>query len=123
VTGWIDAAISWLRSWWRSGGDPVVPDTAIGVDSAGARGNAATHWSAKNPTAEALRGGQSPGLGLASGFDLDLGVMRPDLTLATFASYGIPGRVAATTPEYPGSPGSLLVALQAGDARSDRRWP
>ena len=50
------------------------------------------------------------------GLDLDLGLMRPDLSLTALATAGIAGPAALAPPEQVGASASLLFALPGDEA-------
>jgi hypothetical protein len=90
------------------------PDSSLGFGSRGDQaGLVAAHPSGSSPALDALRGGQSQGPGMASGRELELGVMRPALALTALATSGIPERVAQAPPDLPGAETSFIVALRA----------
>jgi hypothetical protein len=110
-----DASLGWLDD--RRAGLPglFAPDFSAGFAAAEEFvGTIAVHRSGASPTLDALLGGQAQGLGMSAGSDLELGVMRPALTLSSLATAGIPGPFALAPPEMPGGP-SLRVALRAED--------
>jgi hypothetical protein len=95
--------------------DLLLPDALVGFGSTVEAGPIAIHQSGSSPTLDALRGGQSAGLGMWAGLDLDAGVMRPDLTLTALATAGIPGPIALVSPDHAGAGGSFVLALQSGE--------
>jgi hypothetical protein len=112
----VDAAMGWLARCGAFLRDLLIPDYSAGV-AAGDEfvGTIAVDAGGGRPALEALRGGQSQGLGLSAGLDLDLGVMRPALTLAALATSGVPERAALAPPEIPGGEPSFLLSLSAED--------
>jgi len=87
--------------------------TMCSGSSSSPAGIIAVHAGRSSPTLEALRGGQSQGLGVFAAMDLDLGMMRPALTLTALATSGVPGPVALAPPERFGGGASMLVASAA----------
>jgi hypothetical protein len=112
----VDAGLGWLGRCWAGLRELLTPDFSAGVAAAGEFvGMIAVHGSGSSPTLEALVGGQSQGLGISAGRELDLGVMRPALALTSLSTAGIPGPVALAPPELPGGEPSLIVAARAED--------
>jgi hypothetical protein len=112
--GGIDPAFAWLGCF--LGGlmaDVLFPDSSVGCGYARDQaGTVARSQGGTNPALDALRGGQSPGLGILAGRELDLGLMRPALSLAALSTSGIPGPAALAAPEIPGEGALRIFALR-----------
>ncbi len=122
LLGAIDAAMGWLGRCAAALAGLLFPDSSAGVASAEEFvGTIARDPLGRSPALEALRGGQSQGNGLLAGFELEVGVMRPALTLAALATSGIPGPAALAPPEIPGGGSSVLLSLRAEDIERLRR--
>lgn len=117
----VDTALGWLGRCWAGLRELLVSDSSAGVAAAEEFvGTIAVHRSGTSPTLDALLGGQSQGLGMSAGSDLELGVMRPALTLTSLSTSGIPGPGALAPPELPGGEPSFILALRAQElARLD----
>ncbi len=118
----IDSAFSWLDRTSGSAAGSRFPDASVGFASPlDQAGRIAVHRSGRSPTLDALRGGQSQGLGMFAGMDLEAGVMQPALSLTALATSGIPGPGALVPPDRPGGQASLLVALRGDETPRDTR--
>jgi hypothetical protein len=116
----LDCAFQWLGPVLESLVGFFTPDASLGSATQDQAGGIAVHGSGKSPALDALLGGQSQGLGMLAGLDLDLGTMRPALSLTALATAGIPGPLAIAPPERPGEHASLLFSLPGDEPAQGR---
>jgi hypothetical protein len=92
------------------------PDHTVGIGPAPrVRDGAAVNGRGYSPALDFLASGQSAGLGLNSGLDLDLGLMQPPRSASEPATGGIPGPVVLAAPSHPDARLNVLLRSQALD--------